>query len=297
VKPTLVVLAAGVARRFGRLKQLEPVGPAGETLLDYGIHDGMRAGFGNVVIVIRHETEPLFRQHAAVAWPEVPVRFVFQEATTGGAPVRASRTKPWGTTQAVLAAEAGVHEPFAVMNADDFYGARSFGLVADHLSGPDAMRHFLLAGYPLASTLSDKGGVSRAVATVDTSGFLSAITEYTNVRRDGSHVIGERNGEQIALDPAALVSMNLWGFAPRLFPLLHDAFRAFLDRMQTDDDAECALPDALQTVLETGQASVRVVPAPDEWLGITWGEDCGFVQERIRRLVEQEIYPSPLRVG
>jgi len=295
VKPSLVVLAAGVARRFGRLKQLEPIGPVGETLLDYGIHDAVLAGMGDIVIVIRRETEDAFRRHAEVAWPGLPVRFVFQDLTVAGAPERASRSKPWGTTQAVLAAEPALHGPFAVMNADDFYGARSIALTAAHLRGPDAQHTSIVIGYPLGSTLSERGGVSRALTVTDATGSLVSLTEYTNVRRDNAQIVGERNGRAVALDPAALVSMNLWGFAPRVFPRLRDAFRAFLDTWHADDEAECALPDAVHAVLERGAATVRVVPSPDAWIGITWAEDHAAVQARIRQLVEAGSYPTPLR--
>jgi hypothetical protein len=294
LKPSLVVLAAGLARRFGRLKQLESVGPGGETLLDFGIFDAVRGGFGKIVLVIRRDTTDAFRDHAMRFWPQLSLTFALQEPETGGAPASPARSKPWGTAQAVLAAEPFIKGPFAVMNADDFYGARTIALMAAHLRGAKVHSEFFLAGYPIESTLSRRGGVSRAVSETDHAGRLLRVTEYTDVHRENGRIMGERNGHIEAIPPESLVSMNLWGFTPLVFRLIQEGFRAFLQKFAGDATAEYTLPDAVAAILASHAARVRVLPSQDEWMGITYAQDKNDIEQHIRDLIASGAYPQGL---
>lgn len=274
---TLVVLAAGMASRYGRLKQLEPVGPAGETLLDYGIHDALRAGFTDVLLIIRRETEALFDAHVRAAWPGTSIAFAHQAVD------QQTRRRPWGTAHALLAARSSVADPFAVMNADDFYGAAAFRMLRDQLTRLAGVE-FILMGYRLADTLSAEGGVSRAICRVNDSGELLALAEYRNVRAADRDVIGERDGATAKLDPGAFVSMNLWGFTPDVFTLLGPAVEDFIRAHADDPDAELALPDVVGEWVEAGRARVRVVPAAGPWLGLTHPGDRARVEARLAEL-------------
>jgi NDP-sugar pyrophosphorylase family protein len=291
MKPTLLVLAAGLARRYGRLKQLEPVGPTGEAILDYSIFDALRSGFGNVLLVIRHEIEQAFREHARRRWQGLPVDFVFQENSPG--PDAITRHKPWGTTYAVVAAESAIDRPFGVMNADDFYGRGAIALLATALQQIGGLEAGVLVGYPLPATLSPHGGVSRAVCRVDAEGWLTGIVECTDVRRDGEAIRGTVAGRPLTLPPDAIVSMNLWGFTPRVLAPLRAGFEAFRASHAGDADAEYALPDAVSRLIEAGER-LRVIRAPDGWMGMTYAEDRETAVAHIATLVNAGTYPQVL---
>jgi dTDP-glucose pyrophosphorylase len=286
VTPALVVLAAGLSSRYGRPKQLEPLGPSGETLVDYSVFDAQRAGFGRVVLVIRRELEAVMRAHAAERWGGVDVRHAFQETGPG-------RTKPWGTAEAVLAAGA-FEVPFGVCNADDFYGAAGFRSLAAHLR---SARHVdsALVGYRLADTLSPHGGVSRALCVTDRAGRLTALTELHDVRRAGDEARGAPpDGQEVPLALDALVSMNLWGFQPAVPSLLAAGFARFAALHRADPAAEYPLSTAVHALVTGGRMAVRVLPAGEGWMGITHPEDRDPVTARLRRLVDAGEYPSPL---
>jgi len=290
--PVLVILAAGVGSRFGGLKQLAPVGPHGEALLDYGVYDAVRAGFRNVVLVIRREVEELFRRHVAdVIGPGVAVSYAHQALEPP--PAAPGRTKPWGTGHAVLAAAWGIRGPFAVMNADDYYGAGAFRLLFDHLA---VAGDHALVGYTLRETTSTHGGVSRAIAELDAQGYLARLTEVADIAGRGSVYTGRTiPGKTVTLDGSELVSMNLWGFTNDVLGVLEEQFAAFLAAPDRAPDAEFLLSTALDEQVRAGRARLRVLPAPDRWLGMTFAADVPAVRDEIASLVRAGVYPSDLR--
>lgn len=271
---TLVVLAAGLGTRFGALKQLAPLGPGGEALLDYAIADARRAGFGRVVMVIRREIDREMRAHVALRWGGTDVAYAYQETDPG-------RRKPWGTAEALLAAARRLRGPFGVCNADDFYGAEAFAGLGAHLGAGPEPDHALV-GYPVRSTLSVHGGVSRAVCEVDREGFLRALTELREVRDAGGVIAGvDPAGEARTVPEGALVSLNLWGFAPGILRLLRDDFAVFRDARRDDADAEFLISTAVDALVRAGAARVRVLPTTAAWMGITHPRDREAVAERL----------------
>jgi hypothetical protein len=298
MKPTLVVLAAGMSNRYGRLKQLEPMGPAGETLLDYGIYDALRAGFSGVALVIRRELEPEFRGHLSRRWPHLHVHLAYQEMTRvpAGGPPTAARVKPWGTAHAVLAVEGAMDGPFAVSNADDFYGAGAYAALAAHLGTIDpAAPEQALVGYPLRRTLSSHGGVSRGLCETDAHGLLRRVVEMLEVRAAGDQIVGERvDGTACTLAPDGIASMNLWGFTPAIFPLLRERFTAFLRERGGDARAEFLIPTAVNDLVASARMRVRVLPTDEAWMGVTYPEDRPGVVTRLAALVADGRYPQPL---
>jgi NDP-sugar pyrophosphorylase family protein len=295
-KPTLLVLAAGMGSRYGGLKQIDPVGPSGETIMDYSIFDALRAGFGKVVFIIRKDIEEAFRQTIGARFEKhVPVDYVFQELDklpAGFAPPP-GRTKPWGTTQAVMMAADAIQEPFAVINADDFYGAESYRVLAAHLNSgtPD----YAMVGFILSKTLSDFGSVARGVCQVGSGGELTGVLELTSIEPDGS---GARNtapdGQITPLTGNELVSMNMWGFTPQVFPQLSTEFQAFLEHSGSGLKTECYLPSTVNALVAAGQARVKVLSSSDAWFGVTYREDRPSVVASIGKLIEQGLYPESL---
>ena len=294
--PTLLVLAAGVGSRYGGLKQIDPVGPAGETIMDYSIYDALRAGFGKLLFVIRKDIEAPFREIIGARFEKrVPVEYAFQELTDlpAGFTLPADRTKPWGTTQAILAAQSVIREPFAVINADDFYGAQSYQLLAQHLKSgsPD----YAMVGFILRNTLSEFGSFARGVCDVNSEGFLKSVIEMTKIERDGQ---GARNidpeGRITPLTGDENVSMNMWGFTPQVVDLLQAHFRQFLTEKGTDLKAESYLPTAVNAVVAAGQARVKVLPTQSSWFGVTYREDRPRVVESIQALIRAGQYPERL---
>jgi NDP-sugar pyrophosphorylase family protein len=286
---TLVVLAAGMGSRYGGLKQIDPVGPSGETVLDYAVFDALRAGFSRVVFVIRRDFEALFREKIGIRYAgRVPVDYVFQamDVLPPGFTPPAGREKPWGTGHAVWCAREAIKENFAVINADDFYGADSFAQLAGFLRtarGPE----FAMVGFRLANTLSEHGTVARGVTASAPNGALVSITEQTGIA--GSDVGAGRkfSGDEI-------VSMNCWGFTPSLFTGLDEQFREFLASRGTDAKAEFYLPAAVSTMIARKQAQVRVLPTESTWFGVTYREDKPRVEAAIGGLVRNGLYPAQL---
>ena len=277
------------------MKQLAPIGPRGEALLDYGVYDAARAGFRRVVLVVRQEVEELFRRHVAdVLGTGIEVVFAHQALE----PAVPGRTKPWGTGHAVLAAAWGIRGPFAVMNADDYYGAGAFRLLFDHLAS--AGDHALV-GYTLRETTSAHGGVSRAIAELDAQGrgYLSRLTEVADIVGRGATYTGRTiTGEAVTLDGSELVSMNLWGFTPALLPTLERQFARFLEARGTEPTPEFLLSEAVGAQVRAGDARVRVLPAAgSQWFGMTYSADDERVRERIASLVNAGQYPTNLKAG
>jgi NDP-sugar pyrophosphorylase family protein len=294
--PTLLVLAAGMGSRYGGLKQIDPVGPAGETIIDYSIFDALRAGFGKLVFVIRKDIEAAFREHVGSRFEKrMAVDYAFQELEDlpPSFTVPAGRTKPWGTTQAILAGAGAVHEPFAAINADDFYGAESFRVLAGHLrSGtPD----YAMVGFILRNTLSEFGTVARGVCQVVDGEYLKNVVEYTAIERDSDGVKNtDAAGNVTRLTGNEPVSLNFWGFTPRVFDQLRENFEAFLRQHGSDLKRECLIPVTVDALVSAGKARVKVLPAEGSWFGVTYREDRPRVIESIRRLVAGGLYPERL---
>lgn len=294
----LVVLAAGLSTRYGDgFKQIEAVGPNGEALVDYAVHDAIRAGVDHVVFVVRPEIERAFRERLDHLPPGVEGRTVVQrlDDLPASVTVPPGRVKPWGTGHAVLVAARAVTAPFMVVNADDFYGAAAYRSVADHLR-----RHagttppcFALVGYRLRDTVPPQGGVSRAVCRVGPEGRVTAVSEVLNIRPTDDGFEGRSpRGEQVALTGEELVSMSMWGFTPAIFPVLEAEFGTFLRARGHQASAEFLLPDAVTVAVTTGRARLLALPGPSAWCGMTSREDRETVREHLAALVARGEYPA-----
>jgi dTDP-glucose pyrophosphorylase len=278
------------------LKQIEPVGPAGEALMDYSIYDALRAGFGKLVFVIRKDIEKSFRETVAARFAHrVAVEYAFQELGTlpPGFSAPPHRTKPWGTAHAILVAENTIHEPFAAINADDFYGADSFRVLAQHLQTRSA--DYAMVGFTLHNTLSEFGSVARGVCEVGAEGFLRTVTELTQIEKDGAGArYQDASGHWHQIGGNTPVSMNLWGFTPALFPQLRRQFADFLTQHGQEEKNECYIPACVNELIKTGQARCRVLPTTASWFGVTYPQDRIRVIESIRELVRRGAYPANL---
>ncbi len=300
MKLTLLVLAAGMGSRYGGLKQLDEVGPSGETVMDYSVFDAMRAGFERVVFVIRKDIEEAFRASIGSRYENrIEVAYAFQDMSDlpGGFTVPEGRSKPWGTGQAVYAARKLLNGPFAVINADDFYGADSYRKLAESLkSAPaDGVIRGCIASFLLGNTLSENGSVSRGVCTADASGNLEKVVENTKIfRRDGKIISASEDGSEAEFTGDELVSMNSWGFTPGLLHELERLFTAFLNEHGTELKSEFYLPFAVDTLIREKRAEVKILKSEDSWFGITYREDKPFVQAALRRLVADDKYPARL---
>lgn len=291
----LVVLAAGMGSRFGGVKQVQPVGPHGELIIEYSAFDALRAGFGRLVLVIRKDIEQDFRETIGRRLEaRMDVQYVFQELTANlpGGQVPSSRTKPWGTAHATLVARPAVRGPFAVINADDFYGASAYRTLAAHFA---TSTDYAMVGYPLSQTLSEHGTVSRGLCATDTTGRLAAITEVTKIEKvAGGARYTDAHGQTRRLTGAEVVSMNFWGFTPAVFPQLETKFRSFLAERGSDPKAEIYLPTCLSELNQSGQARIALHRSQDAWFGLTYKEDLPAAQAAIKALVTEGKYPAPL---
>jgi UTP-glucose-1-phosphate uridylyltransferase len=294
--PELLVLAAGIGSRYGGLKQIDPVGPSGETIIDYSIYDALRAGFGKLVFVIRRDLEASFRQTIGARFERrAAVQYVFQEldALPDGFHAPPTRVKPWGTGHAVLVGASAITGPFAAINADDFYGANSFRVLADHLrsgSPEDAM-----VGFILRQTLSEFGSVARGVCRAGPGGLLESISELTRIEKNGAaaqHT--DAAGQVHPLTGDEIVSMNMWGFNPAIFDHLRRHFVEFLKKRGSEEKAEFFISTFINTLIASGQARLKVLPTADGWFGITYREDRPRVIESIRALIARGDYPAKL---
>jgi len=298
IKPTLLVLAAGMGSRYGGLKQIDPVGPHGETIIDYSIYDALRAGFSNVVFVIRRDIESAFRESIGGKFEDkIAVDYVFQELDSlpAGFKVPPGRVKPWGTSHAILVAGNVVREPFAAINADDFYGAQSFLNLAAHLTSGST--DYSMVGFVLRNTLSDFGSVSRGVCQCTADGYLAGITEFTKIEKEGGGAkYPDSNGVILPLSGNEIVSMNMWGFSPDLFDHLRRQFIDFLKADGAGEKSEFYIPTAVNTLIASGKARVKVLQTPDSWHGVTFKEDRPRVMAGIRSLIERGEYPENLWV-
>ena len=309
MKPTLLVLAAGMGSRYGGLKQMDGLGPHGETIIDYSIHDAVEAGFGKVVYIVRESfkaqmEEAVKEKYAGVKTVDgEPLQFVFvtQELDKIPAPfqVPADRVKPWGTAHAVLMAADVIHEPFAVINGDDFYGKESFRILGDWCRRHAATEgQYCIVGFELENTLSESGGVSRGICSYDASGNLTDIAEHLNIAKEADgKVYGDNsvNGENhVTLQAKALCSMNMWGFTPDYFAKSADIFKTFLAQHIAEPKKEYYIPYAVDVIIKSGKGSCEVLSTPSHWFGVTYKEDRPGVVAKFAELVEQGVYPSPL---
>ena len=302
MKPTLVVLAAGMGSRYGGLKQVDPVGPSGEAILDYSVFDAVRGGFGKVVFIIRHDFEAEFKEKVGCKYEGLlPVDYCYQDITDLPAPytVPDGRTKPWGTAHATRAARNAVAEPFAVINADDFYGRDAFAKLGAFLSAPAAgdsgKMHFAMVGYRLDLTLSENGSVARGICDVAADGTLRGVREMTKLVRAGDVAENRENPDapdKVPLD--ARVSMNLWGFTPGLFDALEKRFPEWLAANGTKEKSEWYIPFVVDELIHEGKADCRVLPTDSSWFGVTYREDKPHVTAAIRALVDAGEYPLNL---
>jgi len=299
MKPTLFVLAAGMGSRYGGLKQLDGLGPSGETIMDYSIYDAVNAGFGKLVFVIRESFEHDFREKIVKKYEQkIPVELVFQEldALPEGFTPHPERVKPWGTNHAVMMGKEVIHEPFAVINADDFYGRESFAVLGDYLkSMADSESRYCMVGYRVGNTLSESGTVARGVCETDEEAYLTGVVERTQVMRvEGKVSYKDENDRWVAIDDHTPVSMNMWGFTPDYFRYSDDYFVQFLRENADNIKAEFFIPLLVNHLIVEGTASVKVLDTPSHWFGVTYAEDRPSVVARLKKLADEGNYPSPL---
>lgn len=297
---TLVIMAAGMGSRFGGIKQLEPVGPNGEIIMDYSIYDAICAGFNKIVVIIRKDLEKDFKEVIGNRIEkQAKVEYVFQELDDipEGFSVPTGRTKPWGTGQAVLCCKELVKENFAVINADDYYGKEAFRLIYKFLNDPDYNDNdYCMAGFILGNTLSENGAVTRGICKVDETGKLVDIVETGGIVPAEDHAEAkDSNGNKIAIDLNSVVSMNMWGFKPGLFDFLEKGFVEFMTNLEQDDiKKEYLLPTVVGDLVKAGKVQVNVLKSNDRWFGVTYREDKDDVVNSIKALIEKGEYPDSL---
>jgi NDP-sugar pyrophosphorylase family protein len=298
MKPTLVIMAAGMASRYGSMKQIQQFGPSGETIMDYSIYDAIKAGFKKVVFIIREEFAEDFK---SIFEPKLKGRieteYVFQEMDKylEGFSVPAERKKPWGTSHAILCAKEAVNEPFAVINADDFYGSDAFKKAVEFLTNECKPDVYAIIGYQLANTLSEHGTVSRGVCQVDAQGNLVGIKERLKIsRQNGVMVDEESENQKVPLPEDAMASMNFWCFHPSIFKFIQDGFKDFLEKNIENPKSEYLIPFTADQWVKAGKGVIKVIPTSAKWFGVTYKEDAPVVQRNLNQLVEQKDYPDNL---
>lgn len=298
MKPTLFVLAAGMGSRYGGLKQLDGLGPNGETIMDYSVFDALRAGFGKIVFVIRKDFEDDFRRVVLSKYADkVPCEVCFQslDKVPAGFTYNPERTKPWGTNHAVLMGKEFIHEPFAVINADDFYGQDSFRVLADYLSKAEGTKGvYCMVGYRVQNTLSENGSVSRGVCSTDEKGYLKDIVERTSIENKNGQIVYTENGEDHCLPLNTPVSMNMWGFTPEYFEVAEAMFKDFLRQNGQEMKKEFYIPTQVNAMIEAGTATCKVLDTTSKWFGVTYAQDREQVVNKIADLIKQGVYPHKL---
>lgn len=297
MKPTLLILAAGMGSRYGGLKQLDRLGPSGETIMDYSVFDAKRAGFGKVVFVIRKSFEKEFREiFVDKLKGHIDVELVFQEINNvpKGIIVPEDRTKPWGTGHAILVAKDAVKEPFVVINADDFYGAEAYQVTADFLKNQAGEKEYAMCGYQLDKTLSDFGTVSRGVCKTDSDGYLITVTERTSIAKTDNHISYKEGENTFPLNATDIVSMNFWGFHPSLFNHLQQKFNAFIQKNAENPKSEFYIPFVVDELMHEGKVKTKVLQSQATWFGVTYQEDRPVTVDKIKQLVDKGIYPAKL---
>ena len=298
MKPTLFILAAGMGSRYGGLKQMDGLGPNGEAILDYSVYDALRAGFGKIVFVIRKDFEDDFRRVVLSKYEgKVQCEICFQsvDKVPAGCTYNTERTKPWGTNHAVLMGKDLIHEPFAVINADDFYGKESFQVLADFLCSVEGKKgEYCMVGYRVCNTLSENGSVSRGVCTTDANGHLTDVVERTKIEDKNGTIVFTENDVDTPLDPHTPVSMNMWGFTPEYFEYSEKAFKEFLAAHGQELKSEFYIPTLVNDLILAGKATCKVLDTPSKWFGVTYAEDRPQVVMKINQLIKEGVYPSKL---
>lgn len=299
MKPTLFILAAGMGSRYGGLKQLDRLGPSGETIMDYSIYDALKAGFGKLVFVIRESFEQDFKEIVVDKFKNlVDVEIVFQDISKipSGFTYHPDREKPWGTNHAVLMGKDVIKEPFAVINADDFYGQESFQVMADFLRSVTGKKNeYCMIGYHVGNTLSKSGSVSRGVCVVDQNGYLQNVVERTHIEeKSGTIFYLDENGEEVSIPSNTPVSMNMWGFTPDYFDYSWEIFKSFLKEKGQELKSEYYIPLAVNELIVQGKASCKVLDTSAKWFGVTYSEDRPQVVLKINELVRKGVYPAQL---
>lgn len=300
MKPTLLILAAGMGSRYGSLKQIDPIGPSGETIIDYSVFDALRAGFGKAVFIIRKDIENDFRDvFVSKLSKYIDVECVFQEIDMlpEGFNPPAERVKPWGTGHAILMAEKVIHEPFAALNADDFYGAGAFDVMASYLKSltPATQTDYAMVGYDLGKTMSEHGSVSRGICRKDEADWLVEVTERTKITYTDHGIADVQPGQApLVLHENDIVSMNFWGFTPEYFRQTGDLFREFLVNNIHDVKSEFYIPLAVDSLIKLEKARIKVLRSHDRWFGVTYKEDKPLVVNKIKQLIQQGYYPEKL---
>lgn len=300
MKPTLFILAAGMGSRYGGLKQLDSLGPSGETIMDYSVYDAVRAGFGKIVFVIRHDFEEDFRKKVVDKYSGIiEVEVVFQELNNlpEGYSPNPDRTKPWGTGHAVLMGKDVIKEPFGVINADDYYGAESFQILADFLRSVEGKKgEYCMVGFRIENTLSENGGVSRGHCQVSPEGFLTGVNECHNIRKtaDGKLLKTLPDGSDAEFPEGAIVSMNLWGFTPDYFDYTLSNFLEFLNLHGNELKSEFYIPTVVNNMIQKGDATLKVLETPSKWFGVTFAADRPATVAQFQKLVDEGVYPNKL---
>jgi len=296
-KPTLVILAAGMGSRYGGLKQLDEVGPNGEAIIDYSLFDAIRAGFGKVVFIIRHDFENAFKARFEFKLKgKIEVEYVFQELTDMPSvfSVPEGREKPWGTGHAIRSARNVVNTPFAAINADDFYGVEAYSTVAKFLTVDVTIDQYAMVGYRMDKTLSENGSVSRGLCVPDSDGNLVNIDELTKITSESEGIFYYRDENRIPLKGEEIVSMNFWGFHPSLFDHLEQGFVNFLKEKGSEMKSEFFIPMFVDDLIKSGKTKVKILTSNASWFGVTYQEDKPVVKERIQQLIGKGKYPSSL---
>ncbi|MDD4150005.1 MAG: sugar phosphate nucleotidyltransferase [Bacteroidales bacterium] len=297
MKPTLLVLAAGMGSRYGSLKQIEGIGPSNETIIDYSIYDAIRAGFGKIVFVIRRDIEKDFKEIFGNRFNnKIKVEYAFQELTylPEGFSLPEARTKPWGTSHAVMMAKDIIKEPFAVINADDFYGAEAFYTMAKYLSSisEEDTQHYCMIGYNLKNTLSKYGSVSRGICQLDNDGFLSEVVERTHIEDTETGIVFKENNKDYPLTGQEIVSMNFWGFTPSYFEESEAMFKNFLRDNNDNPKSEFFIPLVVNNLTQNKKIKLKVLNSKSVWFGVTYQEDKPNVQSELGILIDKNIYPK-----
>jgi Nucleotidyl transferase len=296
-QPTLLILAAGMASRYGSMKQIQAFGPGGETIMDYSIYDAYMAGFKKIVFIIRKEFAADFKEiFEPKLKGKIAVDYVYQDlnAFTDGYQVSAERTKPWGTAHAVLCAKAAINEPFAVINADDFYGRDAFDKAFEFLTTDCSEKVYSIIGYDLLKTLSDNGTVNRGVCQVDAKGNLTSIAERLNIARKDGKIICDDTQEPKELPMQSSVSMNFWCFSPSIFPYSEKLFHDFVGKNLLNHKAEFFIPIVADQFINSGEGVIKVIPTSSQWFGVTYKEDAPGVKASLDALVDAGEYPTRL---
>lgn len=301
IETTLVVMAAGLGSRFGGIKQLEPVGPSGEIIMDYSVYDAIKAGFNKVVFIIRKDIEEDFKKIIGNRISKmIDTEYVIQDVNNlpEGFKLPEGRTKPWGTGHAILSCKNVVKNPFIVVNADDYYGKEAFVKVHDYLVNPDKTDkkyNFCMAGFRLGNTLSENGTVTRGICDVDENNMLLDVNETFEIQRDHDEAKAVRDGKQLRISLEQPASMNMWGFTADFIDELDKRFTPFLSGISGNEmKAEYLLPSIVDELIKEGSAQVKVLDTNDKWFGVTYQEDKYMVQSSLKKLVEQGVYPEAL---